>query len=98
RAALEIGRDVVGGVESPFVVGCPRGVEHVIAHLAAVNAQLVVAEPADVGPRASRALGKLEFGAKLVGAANPLPFPIVVIEQPRVEPRRLAVLARLALL
>src|SRR5439155_10024319 len=41
---------------------------------------------------------KLEFGAKLIGPANPLPFPLVSIEQPRVEPRCLAVLALVALL
>src|SRR5439155_295653 len=51
-----------------------------------------------VSPRANRAFRKLEFGAKLVGAGNPLRFPLLAMEQPHVEPRRLAVLARVALL
>src|SRR5439155_10092912 len=76
----------------------PRRVEHVVAHLVAVNSQLVIAQPADVGPRSRGALGKFEFRAKLVRPANPLPFPLLALEQPRVEPRRLAVLARVALL
>src|SRR5439155_9060352 len=68
------------------------------AHLVAVDSQLVVAQSADVGARADGAFRKLEFRAKLIRPANPLPFPLLAIDEARVEPRRLAVLARVALL
>ena len=98
RATFEIGRDVVGGVEHAFLIGRPSRVEHVVTHFAAVDPQLVVTQAADIGPRADRAFGKLKLAAELIGPANPLPFPLLAIEQAHLKLRSLAILALPALL
>ena len=64
-----------------------------IAHLLAVDAQLVVAQPADVGAGAHRAPLQDKLLAKLIGAADPLPLPLRRRQQPHFEGGRFAVSA-----
>ena len=98
RARPQQAGDVVGDVEDALVVGGPAGVEHVVADLAAVDPQLVVAEAGDVGPGAHRRGVEAELLAELIAAGDPLSRPVARLEQSHLEPRRTAVRAGLAIL
>ncbi|MCK7532131.1 MAG: hypothetical protein MZV63_14405 [Marinilabiliales bacterium] len=56
-----------------------------IADLPAVDAQLVVAEPGDVGPGPLDPSLEVEFLAELVLVADPDALPVAFIEEPGVE-------------
>ena len=85
RAFAEEGRDVVGHIEDALVVGRPGRVEDVVPGLAAVEAELVVAEAGDVGPGPLDPALERELLAELVLLPDPDALPIALVEEPGVE-------------
>ena len=55
-APLQLVGHVVGGIEHALRIGGPARVEHLVADPLAVQAQLVVAQPADIDPGAAELL------------------------------------------
>jgi len=100
-------RHVVSRIEHALRVGRPAGVEHLVAHPAPVEAQLVVAQAAHINPGAANLL----FDHKLLAqqrrrivreqlrlrkrrgppARNPVRLPIRRRQQAHLPPRRLTV-------
>ena len=72
-----------------------RRIQHLPPHLGAVDAQLVVAQPAQVQPRPRRRRPQRELRAQQRRRDTPLrrdpgTLPVVRLQQPHLEPRRLA--------
>ena len=91
RAAVEVRRDVVSNVQIALIKRRPARIQIVVPDLRAVDAQFVVTQPANVSAGAARSFRQVEFLPQLIGAANPLTFPLISGKQRHIETRGLAV-------